>query len=73
MLIFLNNAILFWSPFTLILKPLFSIQVKLRSINKNICTFMEQFKLNFVMLHLKLQVIDANIINLLSFVLILYW
>ena len=34
---------------------------------------MEQFKVNFVMLHLKLQVIDANIINLLSFVLILYW
>lgn len=33
---------------------------------------MEQFKLNFVMLHLKLQVIDANKINLLSFVLILY-
>lgn len=34
---------------------------------------MEQFKVNFVMLHLKLQVIDAIIINLLSFVLILYW
>lgn len=25
------------------------------------CKFMEQLKLNFVMLHLKLQVIDANV------------